>query len=351
MTSIPQVLQLGWQRQRQGDYVGAANAYQQVLTVDPANADAWCYLGILHYELGQFQQSVQAYQQALHFRPQFPVALSNLGNTLAALRRFAEAEASLHRALELKPDYANAWSNLGAALVKQGKWQEAEQCFRQALAIAPQNEPANRNLGAVLVRQAKFEEALAYSEKALQTNPNSAEAHRNRAIVHLLLGNWEQGLDEYEWRWHCAEQSLPKFSQPAWSGEPLADKTLFLLAEQGLGDTLQFCRYARLARHRGARVVLQVQQELLPLFQHFTGADQVIGRRDPLPDFDYYLPLLSSPRAFGSQPHAVPQDVPYLAADPRRVEKWRQELPATAGLRVAIAWQGSRTNFATAARR
>jgi Flp pilus assembly protein TadD len=344
VTSLTQVLQMGWNLHQQGDFAGAENIYRQVLVLDPTSADACCYLGILYFDLERFAESIAAYQQALQLRPRFPIALSNLGNSLTAVERFAEAEAALRQALQLQPDYANAWSNLGATLVKQGRWQAAEQCFERALAIAPQSETAHRNLGAALVRQGKLEQGQRHSEHALQLNPRSAEAHRNRAIVWLLKGDWQRGWEEYEWRWQCPEQKLPNLPQPLWNGEPLEGRRLLLCAEQGLGDTLQFMRYAQLARQRGAHVVLEVQRALLPLLQRFEHADQIVPRGEKLPaDLDFFLPLLSAPRVFGTRLNHVPADVPYLTADPHRVERWRAELQRIpARLRIGLVWQGSR---------
>jgi Flp pilus assembly protein TadD len=340
---VGEALQYGWKLHQNRDFAAAESVYRQVLVLDATNADAWCYLGILFYDVGRMSESAEAYGQALHWRPKFPVALSNLGNTLSALERYAEAERSIRSALELSPQYANAWTNLGAVLVKQGRLVEAEQCFQKSLELSPQNEPAHRNLGAALVRQGRLADGQRHSEAALQLNPRSEEAHRNRAIVWLLTGDWERGWKEFEWRWQCAEQTLPSFAQPMWGGEPIAQRTLLLYAEQGLGDTIQFVRYATLAKRLGARVVLQCQEPLVPLLRSFPDVDEIVPRGEPLPEFDYYLPLMSAPRVFQTRIDTVPSATPYLNAEPQRIERWRRELPHdNVHYRIAIAWQGSR---------
>lgn len=346
MATAQDALQIGWKLHQARDFRGAEAIYRRVLAAQPDSADAWCFLGILHYDEKHYAESIAAYQHALQLRPTFPIASSNLSNSLSALGRLDEAERAVRRALQWQPEYTTAWTNLGAILVKQGRFPEASQAFEQALALAPQNETAHRNLGAVLIRQGKLSEGTQHSEAALRLNPRSAEAHRNRAIVRLLLGDFEQGWDEYEWRWQCPDQQLPSYAQPLWQGEPLEGRTLLLHAEQGLGDTLQFVRYARLARARGGRVVLQCQAPLVPLLRSYPHLDGLVARGAALPHFDVHLPLLSAPRVCGTRLATIPADVPYLAADPQRVERWRERLAGYGPLCVGLAWQGSRDHHA-----
>jgi len=342
MTSIQQALQVGWQLQQSRDFAGAESIYQRVLTVNPGHADAWCYLGILYYDMGRYNESLSAYEQAVRIRPRFPIALSNMGNTLSALGKYAEGEASIRQALAMEPKYANAWTNLGAVLVKQGRLQESTDCFHHALELSPDSEPAHRNLGAALVRQGNLGDGERHSEAALRINPRSAEAHRNRAIVWLLTGDWERGWPEFEWRWQCAEQKMPAFWQPAWNGESLEGRRLLMFAEQGLGDTIHFLRYASLAREQGAYVIVECQKSLVPLLTSFRDLDELVPRGSPLPPFDIHVPLMSAPRLFGTRVDNVPANLPYLFAESERVDRWRDSLAQYAGFRIGIAWQGSR---------
>lgn len=346
MATEHEALQMGWKRHQARDYRGAEAIYRRVLEYQPNSADAWCFLGILHYDQGRYEESVAAYEQALRLRPEFPVASSNLSNSLSALNRLDEAERSVRRALELKPDYITAWTNLGAILVKQGRFEESAEVFERTLELSPNNEAAHRNLGAVLIRQGRLEEGSQHSDAALRINPRSAEAHRNRAIVRLLMGDFEAGWEEYEWRWHCPDQRMPPFVQPLWQGEPLGGRTLLLHAEQGLGDTLHFVRYARLARERGARVVVDCQAALVPLLQSCPYIDILVPRGTPLPPFDVHLPLMSAPRVFQTRLDTIPADIPYLFARPERVAYWREQLERYPRPRVGIAWQGSRNHQA-----
>jgi len=341
MTTIQQALQIGWQLQQSHDFAAAESIYQRVLTVNPGHADAWCYLGILYYDMSRYQDSRAAYEQALRLRPRFPIALSNMGNTLSALGKYLEGEASIRQALEYEPSYANGWTNLGAVLVKQGRLLEAIDCFQRALGLSPDSEPAHRNLGAALVRRGDLQEGQRHSEAALNINPRSAEAHRNRAIVRLLTGDWEQGWSEFEWRWQCAEQKLPNYPQPSWNGELLEGRRLLMFAEQGLGDTIQFVRYAALARERGARVLVECQASLVPLLSSFPDVE-LVPRGTAPPAFDTHIALMSAPRVFATRADNVPADVPYLFARPELENTWRERLVNYKERRIGIVWQGSR---------
>jgi hypothetical protein len=198
-----------------------------------------------------------------------------------------------------------------------------------------------RNLGAIFIQQGRLSEGESHSQRALAVAPGMAEAQRNLAILHLLQGDFARGWAEYEARWRCGDLTLPDYEQPMWNGESIQGRTILLRCEQGLGDTLQFIRYAKLLKKRGARVLAAVQSVLLPILRDVEGVDQWIDSEQPLPEFDVYAPLLSLPRAFDRNLNNVLADVPYLSADPQRVKSWSQRLDGE-GLRIAIAWQGSR---------
>jgi Flp pilus assembly protein TadD len=349
MTHLDDPLTIGWTFHQRRDYVGAEAIYRREIEANPANANAWCFLGILYYDLSRFEDSVQAYGRALEVKPEFPVALSNLANSLGALERFEEAEASVRKALELNPKYPTAWNNLGALLVKQGKFREATETFEKSLELMPDNESVHRNLGATLIRQGRLAEGSQYSESALRLNPRSAEAHRNRAIVWLLTGNFAPGWDEYEWRFYCSDHAPSRHPQPMWDGSPFPGKTLLLFAEQGLGDTIHFLRYAEMARERGGRVVVECQSALLPLLSNFRGADELVARGQPLPPFDLQLPLMSAPRVFRTDEKSIPAPIPYLTARQDLRAQWQDRLASRVPaerLRVGLVWQGSRDHHA-----
>ena len=172
--------------------------------------------------------------------------------------------------------------------------------------------------------------------------PDYPEARLNRALAWLSEGEYERGWDEYEFRWKGKSARMRDYPRPPWRGEDLAGKTLFLHPEQGLGDTIQFLRYARLAADRGARIVAEVQPSLIDLARTCSGIESLIPCGSEPPPFDYHAPLLGLPRLLGTRrPEDVPGRDPYLCADAVRTNYWKTELAAFDGLRVGIVWQGN----------
>src|SRR5262249_1130779 len=217
-------------------------------------------------------------------------------------------------------------SNLGNALTLVGRPDEAEALCRQALRLRPDFADAYHNLAISFGAQGKLDEALATNAEALRRVPDHVGARNCQAMWWLQKGDFERGWQEYEWRWKKTDVSPRPFTQPVWDGSPLAGKTILVHAEQGLGDTLQFIRYAPLVNRRGGTVVVECQRSLLALLSRCPGIDRLVDRGSPLPDFDVHVPLLSLPRVFGTTLATVPAEVPYLFADPRLVERWREEL-------------------------
>lgn len=322
----------------------ARAAYQRALKLDPRNAKAHNNLGNLLKELDEPLPAIQHYRQAIRIDPDFAEAYHNLGSILADRDRLDEAIECFHRALCLKPNYADAHNGLGKALRQQGKHQQALARYEQALQIKPDYAEAYNNQGVALQSLCQLPQAIAAYDKAIELNADYVEAHVNRSLARLLLGDYSRGLEEYEWRWKRPESPAREFSKPPWTGEDLDGQTLLLHAEQGLGDTLQFIRYAALAKQRGARIVVACQPTLVPLLSRCEYIDELANNEaGKLPPFDLHAPLVSLPWLFGTTLETIPADVPYLTADPDLVEHWRPKIEAAGGFRIGIHWQGNST--------
>jgi hypothetical protein len=197
------------------------------------------------------------------------------------------------------------------------------------------------------VRQ--WEAALASCNRAIAIKGDYADAYFNRSIVRLLQGDFENGWIDYEWRpkhlGGADDRERRVFPQPRWLGAPwLAGKTILIYCEQGLGDTLQFCRYAGLLAASGATVILEVQAPLAALLGGLQGVSQVFTRRDPLPDFDYHCSLLSLPLAFKTDLRTIPAAPQYLRANASKVSKWRAKLGEKSNIRIGLMWSGNPGN-------
>jgi glycosyltransferase involved in cell wall biosynthesis len=257
---------------------------------------------------GHLSEAVQGYREVLRLRPGDLKSLIELGMTRAAQGQLDEALGLLNEVLKQQGESADGYSNLGAAASLAGQ----------------------------------YDLAVSYYEQALRLQPHYAEVHWNLALALLVQGDFARGWQEYEWRWKCKGMAAPPtFSQPQWDGTPLAGRPILLQAEQGMGDTIQFIRYARLVQERGGRVIFLCPRSLAALLTGCPGIDELISDAARLPPFAVHAPLLSLPRIFGTMPDTIPAAIPYLSARPQLVEYWRRELEAVPGFRVGIAWQGN----------
>jgi tetratricopeptide (TPR) repeat protein len=286
----------------------AKAAFDAVLAREPRHLQARVNRGNALAELGEAAVAIADYDAALAAAPGHPLALYNRGNAQRLLGREREAIADYERALRAAPNHLNAWLNRGFALAALNRHREALESYGKLLAL----------------------------------RPDHADAHFNAALSLLTLGDYRRGFAEYEWRWQRAGTSPRKdLRRPPWLGEaPLAGKMILLHAEQGLGDTVQFARYAPLLARQGATVLLEVQPELKPLLAGLAGVAAVIAQGEALPPFDLHCPLGSLPLACKTELATVPAEIPYLRAPEERVARWRSRLEQVRSPRVALAWSG-----------
>jgi tetratricopeptide (TPR) repeat protein len=322
----------------------ALASYDRALTLRPDYAETLCNRGLTLLELKRFEEALASYDRALTLRPDYPEVLSNRSNALRQLKRFEEALASCDRALALRPDYAGALSNRGLMLHALKRFDESVASYDRALSVRPDHAEALLNRGNALSELTRFGEALASYDRALTLRPDYAEAHLNEALTRLLVGEFEDGWEKHEWRWETNQHRSARrgFTQPLWTGrENIADKAVLLHAEQGLGDTIQFCRYVPLVAERAARVILEVPKPLHELMSTLAGSAQIVSRGDPLPDFDIHCPLLSLPLAFATRLETIPSKTPYLSASEIKTTVWRDRLGKHERFRVGLVWAGN----------
>jgi tetratricopeptide (TPR) repeat protein len=368
-------LNLGNALRRLGDLPGAMACYQIAATLRPNDAQAHHNLGNVLLEQDRLEESMACHRRALALRPDYAQAHLNLGNALqfqgryaealacyeraAAIRpddaeafhkrgqvlleqnHLAEAEASQARALALRPDHAEAHLLHGNALQLQGRFDLARESFRRAATLRPDYVEARINMGNALQGLGRYAEALASFRDAETIRPEDAAAHVNAAFMLLLMGEFSAGWREYEWRRRLPDMLVPDVAIPPWQGESLAGKSILLQCEQGLGDSLQFVRYAPMVQQRGARVVLACPQVLARLFAGVAGVDQVCVSGDVLPACDFRTPLLSLPWHFDTTLATIPCAVPYLTPLADDAARWAERLRGYPGLKVGLVWAGN----------
>ncbi|HEY3755006.1 MAG TPA: tetratricopeptide repeat-containing glycosyltransferase family protein [Opitutaceae bacterium] len=321
-------------------------------------AKLWPQSGAIQCNLGNALQAARrtdaaaaAFLRAAELQPEIPESHNNLGAIWVEQGNAAEALASLDRALKLRPAYGDAWYNRGNALVALARDEEAEAAYRRALQALPKHVGARRNLAAqmnrrgnALVAANRPGEALPAYREALAAEPENPDLEYNEALAQLVRGDLAEGWDGYERRFECQGKKGPRsFGFPRWDGkQSLSGKSIFVFAEQGLGDTLQFARYLPMLAERGARVELEAQPALHSLLRaSFPELASLSGKGDPVPVADFHLPLLSLPAAFGTTLETVPAPMSYLQAPPDGLDRWQGRLGPDGALRVGLVWSGA----------
>ena len=282
-------------------------------------------------------------EQAVSLRPDSAEFHNHLGITLRQLGRAAEAVASFDRAIALDPPFASAHLNRANALRDLGKPQAAIEGYDQALTLQAAAPLAWQNRGVVLGELGRHLEAVASLEKAVALDPGLVDSHWNLSLALLRLGDFERGWREFEWRWHKPSIVMASrhLKQPRWTGEtPLTGRTLLVCAEQGLGDTLQFCRYLPWLSEQGARTMLLVQAELVSLLECSLGLADVVTTGSRLPQYDLHCSLMSLPLFAGTRLDTIPYSGRYLEVPPDQAAAWQQRFAGVRKPRIGLLWSG-----------
>jgi len=372
----------------------ALSDYDRAVALPPdASAPYWNNRGLALGELNRWAEAADSFLRALALDPAYVDAEANLSVAQRRLGQLDAALGSADRALASQPSHPEALTTRGLALAALGRFEAALESHERALALRAGHLQALNNAGVALDALDRIDEALARFDAALAIDPGFAEAEFNSALALLRAGRWSEGWRRHEARWRRKGEPGPTYGDESlWLGraddQALIGRTILLHAEQGLGDTLQFCRYAPAVKALGARVILEVQPALKTLLAGLEGVDQVIGISEPVPPFDCHTPLLSLPLALGkrgpSPPSAHPRESgdpglfglagsdrvsrssrqrrdskawvpafagmsgdnlfpqpPYLVADPARQAVWRARLPPSRGARIGVVWAGS----------
>jgi tetratricopeptide (TPR) repeat protein len=378
---IQPVLQLlesmAWESASHGRYDQTATCFELMLSHSPDSADLHFNLAAILLRLGDRPRVIDALRNATRYRPDWIDAFYYLALTLQEAGDFQEAATQWRRVLELKPDHGSALFNLGVVLERLGETDQAQDCYQRArncvpttllcmdlglknleegrtaqaiedltkaTAMDPNCAIAWMNLGVALMRDGKISDSLSAFDASLRLEPWRPEAHWNRAPALLIVGNFNAGWQEYEWRSRCHEFStkIRKVDRPMWRGEEIRGKTILLHDEQGFGDTFQFVRYAPLLAERGAKVILLCKGPVAALLCSVPAVSQVVADGQPCPHVDFHSPMPSLPFLFGTTLETIPANTPYLSADPALVGLWAKRLPASGGnSRIGIAWAGN----------
>ena len=274
------------------------------------------------------------------------------GKKLVETNSLDQALAAFEQALALWPtansdgrELANCFLNLGNCYFGNAQGEKALRAFTDILTISDKFSAVHHNIGFTQVeRCGQFSESINAFKKALAINPHNPETHFCLALGYLGSGDLLHGFKEYEWRWQRAHNKPRAINYPCdhlWDGtQEIEGKRILIRCEQGLGDTLHFIRYAQELKREGAIVMAEVQKSLAQLLALCDYIDELIVMGNPLPTYDFQIPMLNLPLAFGTTLEIIPDDIPYLRADPRLVAFWRDQLSSAHDFKVGICWYG-----------
>jgi tetratricopeptide (TPR) repeat protein len=366
--------------QERKDWSAALDGYDAAIALNPGDAACHANRGTVLVELERWDPALESFDRAIALKDHLAQAHAGRANVLQELRRDTAALASYDRAIELNPRDAIACNNRGVLLHRMGRFSDALASYDHALRVNPRYAEAhfNRgtllkaledptgalanfdsaiaakphypeafvNRGTVLGELDRRDEAAASYEQAIAMDPELDEAYYNLAMAQLRKGDYEKGWRHFEWRWrakggHCFAEKRD-FEAPLWLGaETIRGKTIFLYGEQGLGDSLQFCRYVEMVAALGAQVVLEVPEPLVDLCKTLSGVERVLAFGGSVPRCDFQCPLMSLPLAFGTTLASIPSKVPYLRSEPAKVSEWESRLGRKTKPRIGLTWSGN----------
>jgi len=344
MAEASALLALGLAFQSGGKAKEALEWVGRCVSLDPENPTSFHVLAHLFIEIEAYSAGLDAARQALRLQPDLAVARAQLGHCLQKLGRADDAVIALTEALEQRPDDASAQLDLGNAYQDLGDWAKAETAFKRAARLDPHSAKADYNLGNLLQKIGRRSDALAAYERALTIAPEDAAIRLNAALLQLTMEDFEQGWRNFEWRWRAPSERpfVRKCDAPVWTGDAdLQGRRILVQAEQGLGDTLQFVRYAPLLAARGARVFIDAPSSLRALLAALEGVEGVISPPDDLPPVDFRCPTMSLPFAL-----RIPAPLPgrpegYLKVHPQSQQIWAARLATSQRPRVGLAYAGN----------
>jgi tetratricopeptide (TPR) repeat protein len=370
---------IGFLAYENGKYSDSVDFLTLALQVQPKDAKVFNSRGLAQQKNGNLNLALHDFSQAIHLDNSYYEAFNNRGNLYLSSMHYLDALSDFDSAISVYPDYSDAWCNKGVVLQKMTKFDDAKNCYQKAIKLNPKFAIAHSNLGTLYRDLEQYDlacdhlkialnldaryvdayynmgmvfhlgkmmphQAIQYYKKALEINCRLSIARWNMSHCHLMLGNYGYGWRDYESRWQL--EGLPAnflrtFEAPLWLGDvSLAGKTILLHAEQGLGDTLQFCRYVKLVAGLGAKVLLEVQPALINVLKDLEGVDTIFSIGDPLPVIDCHCPLMSLPLAFKTTLETIPNQTPYIQASANKVTYWSNRLGSKRRPRVGLVWSG-----------
>ncbi len=291
-------------------------------------------------EISKQAQEIERYRAEISVDPDNATAHYKLGVLLGELEQFEEAITELRTATALKPNDSNAWFNLGIMCCKVGKMTESIDAYEKIIKQGNNSIQVLYNLQYTLKTAGFLNEALQINNQILTQDPNYSPALLSRAFTYLMMGNYKQGWQAHEYNLKNQGKNADALRTILKEGT-IAGKKILLTMEGGIGDSLNFLRYAERLKQMGATIYVAVQKELIPLCSRCPYIDKLLSPGQNIPPHDARATLMSLPAILCDTEPAIAQNVPYITADPTKVAFWREPITADKNLKIGICWQAS----------
>jgi tetratricopeptide (TPR) repeat protein len=336
---------IGLALEAMGKHREAESNFRQAAGLAPERANFINNLALSLQIQGKHQEATGLFQKAIELDPADPDFYNNLGFSWQSLEHYEKAAENYRQAALVYPENPEFFSNLGSALEAQGNYAEAITSYEKAIRLAPDNKKYYYNLAISQEKTGDYTRAMNNYLQAIRLKPDYADAHWNLSLLLLLNGEYKIGWKEYEWRFLAESAEDMSDSRPRWDGSDPGGKTIFIRHEQGFGDTIQFFRFLPLVQEKGARVILECPSELKRLFETVQGYDLLVEKNlTPVPEHDFYLPLLSLPHFLNTTLETVPASVPYISVGGGPEKNWCSELNKINGFKAGIVWAANPQN-------
>jgi len=327
-------------------YMEAIDSYKNAILINSNSSEAYYNLGLALHKIGHFNEAVTQFNKAIQIQPNYADAYNDLSTTYASLNQLENALLCITSAININSKRVDFYNNQGLILNRLSRHADAIKSFECILRLQPEQAEAYFNLGNIYKELKNFDKSFYNYDSAIQLKVDYAECYWNKALLHLLLEQYSEGWEMYEWRWNWDgfNKERRNFQQPLWLGdESLKGKTILIHCEQGLGDCIQFSRYIKNLEPLEATVIFEVYQPLINLFKSLDYPKLLIERGQPLPEFDYHCPLLSLPLALYSRQSAIPKFNTYLSSTDEKLRYWEMKLHNANENRpkIGIVWSGS----------
>jgi tetratricopeptide (TPR) repeat protein len=340
---IPTLTNLGKFSLLMDNCIEAIEYFKRIIIIDPESHEAYFECANALQKSNDFYSALKYYQSvSIHFKQNVPF-LNNYGQLCGKLNKLDDAISLFENAISIDPENAVISNNIAVICLMKNDLERAKFYFNQSMALDPEYvEPIN-NLGNIFFQERDYSKALSYYDKAINIKSNYFESYWNKSLLLLTYGDYINGFSLFEVRFlkPSFQPIVRNFNQPMIDlNVDLGSTTVLLYAEQGLGDTLQFVRYVEMVKALGARIVLEVQASLFPLFDGLFAVETLVKQGDPLPPFDYHCPLMSLPLAFQTTLSSIPSGIPYIKPSSKKERFWAEKLGPNSQLIVGLVWSG-----------